>query len=281
MYTEDELLPISALSHIVFCERRAALIHLEGAWEENRFTAEGRKMHEKVHEGGPESRAGVRIARGLRLRSLVLGLAGQADVVEFWERSSSFAKASEDRAISYQRSEEESEEKNRTDWTERTNSGEEKPGLGSRGWGLEEEGFNRREHKERREENSGWERVYPVEYKRGRPKPDRCDEVQLCAQALCLEEMLGVEIPEGAIFYGQPRRRHAVVFDEALREQTKSLAKRMHELFEAGITPSAKCEKKCEQCSLKEVCLPKAVSARRSVKRYVEEALKETGENLS
>ena len=70
MYSEDELLPLSALQHLLFCERQCALIHIEQAWEENRLTAEGRVLHERVHEADDESRGDVRIARGLRLRSL-------------------------------------------------------------------------------------------------------------------------------------------------------------------------------------------------------------------
>ena len=83
MYTEDNLLPLSALQHLAFCPRQCALIHIEQAWSENRLTAEGRLMHERVHDGEDESRGDVRIVRGLRLRSLRLGLAGIADVVEF------------------------------------------------------------------------------------------------------------------------------------------------------------------------------------------------------
>jgi CRISPR-associated exonuclease Cas4 len=83
MYAEDELVPISALQHMAFCERQCALIHVEQAWEENRLTVEGRNMHDRVHEHASESRPGIRVARGLRLRSLRLGLTGVADVVEF------------------------------------------------------------------------------------------------------------------------------------------------------------------------------------------------------
>jgi CRISPR-associated exonuclease Cas4 len=88
LFSEDDLLSISALSHLLFCERRCALVHIEQAWDENRFTAEGRIMHEKVHDAGEESRGDVRISRGLRLRSLRLGLTGMADVVEFHEQRS-------------------------------------------------------------------------------------------------------------------------------------------------------------------------------------------------
>ena len=144
MFTEDDLLPISALQHLLFCERQCALIHVEGLWADNVLTVEGTHMHRRSDEGADEKRDGVRIVRALPLRSLRLGLAGRADVVEF----------------------------------------------------------------HRGEPGAAWA-PFPVEYKRGRAKRERCDQVQLCAQALCLEEMLGVEIPAGALFYGQapPRRR--------------------------------------------------------------------------
>ncbi|MBN2559321.1 MAG: CRISPR-associated protein Cas4 [Phycisphaerae bacterium] len=209
MYKEDQLLPISALQHLLFCERQCALIHIEQAWTENRLTVEGRIMHDKVHNGADESRGAVRIARGLRLRSLGLGLTGQADVVEFHRQT-----------------------------------------VGS------------------------WQ-PFPVEYKRGRPKPEACDEVQLCAQALCLEEMLGVEIPEGAIFYGQPRRRHPVAFDQALRAQTESAARRLRDLLTAGVTPPAAYEKKCRNCSLLNLCMPKTAGRQKSAAGYLERMLRE------
>jgi len=113
--------------------------------------------------------------------------------------------------------------------------------------------------------------VYPVEHKRGRPKPSHCDWVQLCAQALCLEEMLNTEIPEGAIFYGQPRRRQTVVFDSALREETEQTARSLHALIQSGKTPPAEYNsKKCGACSLLEICMPKK---HRTVSRYLQECL--------
>ena len=78
-----------------------------------------------------------------------------------------------------------------------------------------------------------------MEYKRGKPKPDECDKVQLCAQALCLEEMLATPVPAGAIFYGQPRRRLDVTLDDALRAETERAAERLHDLIRAGRTPPA------------------------------------------
>jgi CRISPR-associated exonuclease Cas4 len=212
MYSEDDLLPISALQHLLFCERQCALIHIEHVWEENRLTVEGKNMHERVHEQTSESRPGIRIARGLRLRSLRLGLVGMADVVEYHLKSE----------ISNLKS----------------------PGL-----------------------------PLPVEYKRGKPKADHCDEVQLCAQALCLEEMLDVPIPAGALFYGATHRRQDVDFDEPLRALTTQTAQGLHVLIEAGVTPPAQFAPKCEHCSLLNVCMPKQAANGRSVSLYLHNVL--------
>jgi CRISPR-associated exonuclease Cas4 len=214
MYTEDELIPISALQHMVFCSRQCALIHIEQVWAENLFTAEGRGLHQKVHEAEAESRDGVRIVRGLRLRSLELGLVGQADVVEFHEDADGVAV----------------------------------PTL------------------------AGRHRPFPVEYKRGKPKIDVCDEVQLCAQAMCLEEMLCTGIPRGALFYGRPRRRKEVEFTEALRQQTRDAAAQLHALFNSRKTPAAKYEKKCESCSLLERCMPKITGIKKNIRHYLSQA---------
>jgi CRISPR-associated exonuclease Cas4 len=110
---------------------------------------------------------------------------------------------------------------------------------------------------------------FPVEYKRGKPKADDCDRVQLCAQAICLEEMLNVTIPAGALFYGQTRRREDVVFDSELRTKTTEISQRVHELIEGGVTPKAIYAKKCEKCSLLELCMPKTCSKAKSVNKYL------------
>lgn len=205
MYAENDLLPISALQHLLFCERQCALIHIEQVWNDNRFTTEGRILHEKVHELGDETRAGVRIARALPLRSLKLGLNGVADVVEFHR----------------------------------------------------EDGANK------------W-RPFPVEYKRGKPKVESCDTVQLCAQAMCLEEMLDVEIHCGALFYGKIRRRLDVVFDDVLRVLVADTARRLHDLIFGGITPSPRYDERCEHCSLIDDCMPRALRHKRSVGSYID-----------
>lgn len=209
MYAIDDLLPLSALQHFVFCERQCALIYTEQAWAENRLTVEGKIMHEHVHDESRESRGDVRIDYGVSLRSLRLGLIGKADVVEFHRRL------------------------------------------------------------------DGSRLPFPVEYKRGKPKADDCDKVQLCAQAICLEEMLSVAIPEGALFYGQTRHRLDVVIDKVLRRKTEDTARRAHDLITSGQTPKPVYEKRCESCSLVAECLPKAIQKQRSVKSYLTSILRE------
>ena len=209
-YNEDDLIMLSALQHYVFCPRQCALTHIEQTWTESGLTAEGRIMHEKVHEANRESRGDVRIEYGTPLRSLRLGLIGKADVVEF----------------------------------------------------------------HRLTENT-WQ-PFPVEYKRGKPKPDDCDKVQLCAQAMCLEEMLGIEIQRGALFYGKTRRRLAVVFDNTLRSKTEDIAGKARALIESGQTPQPVFSKRCKSCSLFGECLPKTIEKRKSAKRYLANAMSES-----
>jgi CRISPR-associated exonuclease Cas4 len=244
MYTEDELLPISALQHLAFCERQWALIHLEGVWVENRLTAEGRVLHERAHEAETESRGPVRIARGLRLRSLRLGLSGIADVVEFHRVEESPGANQEITAGSGPQQEAEMPEGTGKSACSTVRL----PGV------------------------HGLWAPFPVEYKRGRPKKGPFDEIQLCAQALCLEEMLGAPIPSAALFYGTPMRRTEVVLSAALRAQTENLAARLHELTRRGVTPPPVYEEKCESCSLMPVCMPKGLSKGRSVEAYLASA---------
>ena len=115
---------------------------------------------------------------------------------------------------------------------------------------------------------------FPVEYKRGRPKEHQADELQLCAQAMCLEEMLCCEIPRGALFYGEPRRRTAVGFSPELRQMVRDFAEEMHQYARRGCTPKAKLTKSCNACSLKELCLPQ-LTRRGSVSAYLKQAMEE------
>ena len=111
---------------------------------------------------------------------------------------------------------------------------------------------------------------YPVDFKRGRKRRWDNDEVQLCAQAMCLEEMLNVPVPKGAIFHIRSQHRREVIFNEALRQQTIHAAARLHEIVHTRITPPAEWKARCKGCSLLETCMPKAWRPRATAKRYLE-----------
>ncbi|MDD2402099.1 MAG: CRISPR-associated protein Cas4 [Clostridia bacterium] len=118
-----------------------------------------------------------------------------------------------------------------------------------------------------------WQSV-PVEYKRGKPKKDIIDVVQLCAQALCLEEMLSTNVNYGYLFYGETKHRTKVLLDEELRNKVVEYSKQMHDLFEKQYTPKAATDnKKCKSCSLADVCLPKLGKKQASVSNYVKKYL--------
>ena len=115
---------------------------------------------------------------------------------------------------------------------------------------------------------------YPVEYKRGKPKPHQADELQLCAQAICLEEMLCCSIEEGSLFYGETRRRQPVAFDASLRQTVQEMAAQMHQYAQRGYTPKVKPKKGCSACSLKDLCLP-VLCKKRSAAKWTAEKLEE------
>ena len=117
-------------------------------------------------------------------------------------------------------------------------------------------------------ERDGLWKPFPVEYKRGKPKEHSADELQLCAQAMCLEEMLCCDIPQGALFYGEPRRRTVVDFTPELRKDVRDCLTEMHQLYERGYTPKVKPGSMCRACSLKDLCLP-SLTRRRSVVEYL------------
>ena len=114
-----------------------------------------------------------------------------------------------------------------------------------------------------------------MEYKRGKPREDTGDTLQLCGQAMCLETMLCCDIPEGALYYGEIRRREKVLFTPELRAQVKTLLSEMHTLYRRGYTPKVKPTKSCNACSLKELCLPRLMKAK-PVSAYLKAALEET-----
>ena len=112
--------------------------------------------------------------------------------------------------------------------------------------------------------------LYPIEYKRGRPKSHQADEVQLCAQALCLEEMLDTTIPEGALFYGRSRRRKPIEFDSELRQISERVAADTREMIATGRTPPSEYKpRKCDNCSVNEFCQPRAIRAQDAVRDWL------------
>jgi CRISPR-associated exonuclease Cas4 len=205
MNTESDPVPISALQHQVYCPRQAALIHLDQAWEDNLFTARGHRAHERVAEGGAESRGGSRTELAMPLWSERLGLVGVADAVE-----------------------------------------------------LRADGA-----------------AYPVEYKHGPRRPGLHDDVQLCAQAMCLEEMLGRAVLEGAIWHISSRRRRKVAFTPALREAVLRALGEFRETRAAGRLPPPVNDRRCAGCSLRERCMPH-VPMQRSAPSWLFEPLLDT-----
>jgi CRISPR-associated exonuclease Cas4 len=187
----DDYPPLSALNHLLFCERRCALLRIEGVWVENVHTTGGTLDHRRAHSVSDRARSSIRVASGLRLVSHRLRLTGVADLVEFREPGPSRAEV-----------------------------------------------------------------PYPVEYKRGRRKRWDNDEVQLCAQAVCLEEMLGVSVPKGAIYHITSRGRREIEFTAALREKTEAAATRLHELLASRQVPTPELKPRCRGCSIRGVCLP-------------------------
>ncbi len=119
--------------------------------------------------------------------------------------------------------------------------------------------------------DGNWNPV-PVEYKHGKPKENNADELQLCAQAICLEEMFQTVIPEGYLFYGENKRRSHVDFTEGLREEVKNMTKEMHELFQRGYTPNVKPTKQCKACSLENLCVPKLQKTMK-VREYIRQGI--------
>lgn len=201
----DNSIPISALQHMAYCARQAALIHVERIWHDDRNTALGKVVHENFDISGKLSRRGVEIVHRMFLVSHRLGVTGFADMVELHRD----AKAP---------------------------------------FGL---------------------RPVPVEAKKGRVKALRADEIQLCAQAMALEERFGVDVPTAALYYDASHRRKIIAIDQPLRDETLALANEMRRVMEASALPSPVYqERKCSRCSLESACMPQAArSATAWIKR--------------
>ena len=217
MENQEEYLLLSGIQHFAFCRRQWALIHLEQSWGENVHTVLGELVHNRAHDAEiREHRGDTIIVRGLAVRSQMLGLSGECDVVEFHKSAVGHPLSGED--------------------------------------GL-------------------WLPT-PVEYKKGYSKITDIDRLQLCAQAMCLEEMFCVDIPKGYLYYNTTKSREKVIFGENLRSSTNETAFEMHKAYMRGITPAVKKKKACKSCSLKDICLPelpKRTSVAEYVSRFVEE----------
>jgi len=190
-WRDEELVPISALQHWIYCPRQCALIHVEQVFEENVFTLRGQAVHKQVDIPETEMQGSLRIERALPLCSEKLGLVGRADVVEFREDT-----------------------------------------------------------------------PYPIDYKLGPRRAKVADDVQLCAQAICLEEMLGASVMRGAIFHHKSRRRREVVFSPSLRNLVGQTTQEVRNLIKTFKVPSPVADARCRHCSLHEACMPNILSSR-------------------
>jgi len=189
MNNDERIIMISALQHYAYCPRQFALIHIEQVWAENRYTAEGNLLHERVDSHAAEKRGNTRSERSVLIKSDQYKIKGIMDLLEI--------------------------------------------------------------------ENSEPVKYFPVEYKRGKSKIQDWDRIQLCAQALCIEEMRETIVSEGAIWYWESRRRESVKIDSQLRQLTTTIINHAHKLLKTGKTPLPTDNiKRCRACSLKDLCEP-------------------------
>lgn len=217
-YSEDEYLMLSGIQHFCFCRRQWALIHIEQIWHENLLTAEGRIVHERVHDPSfNEKRKDLLVIRGMNIHSAELGVSGQCDVVEFHL--------------------------------------DEVNGIHLHG-------------------RKGLWLPSPVEYKRGTIKTSDADRLQLCCQAMCLEEILLCKIEKGHLYYNEIRKREEVMFSDEMRNMVKTMLSEMHEYMRKGYSPKPHKSKACVSCSLKNDCLPE-LEKHSSAARYIEAGIRE------
>jgi len=209
---DDDLLPISFLNDLLFCERRAALHLNEQIWKDNQFTTEGSLAHKRVDLPKNVRRGEQNNVTGMWLVCYRLGLIGKGDLIEFHA------------------------------------------------------------------DDHGTLIPYPVDFKRGKKRRWDNNEAQLCGQALCLEEMLQVSVPRGAIFHIKSGRREEIEFDQSLRAKTEQAALRLRQLIDRRETPTAKYHPKCKGCSLLEWCMPKSLRPRSTAARYLQSIAEESGD---
>ena len=196
---DAEYLPLSWLSQICYCPRRAGLLLNERLWAESRDTAKGRAEHERVHTQRVEKRGDLIKLYEYTVFSDTMQLNGKCDCIEAVHNDGGCRIPAAEFPV----------------------------------------------------------QLYPIEYKHGTVRDEEEYKIQLCAQAMCLEEMFGACIPEGALFFISSHRRMVVPLDDALRNRTRQLARQLHEMRKALSTPAAVYSSKCRRCSLLELCMPK------------------------
>ncbi|MCK9188066.1 CRISPR-associated protein Cas4 [Acidithiobacillus sp.] len=197
MEATEDLVPLSALQHWIYCPRQCGLIHLEQQFEDNVHTARGQAVHHLVDTPGYEVKRGVRVERALPLWSDRFGLIGKADLVEFHPDG----------------------------------------------------------------------RIYPVEFKHGRKRDRIHDDIQLAAQAMCLEDMLGRPVPQGAIYHASSHRRREVDITEDLRVLVSETADAIRAMLASGILPPPVNDARCRECSLREICQPEMLAQQTQMDR--------------
>ena len=216
-----EALPLSLLNDLLYCPRRAALKAVEGWRGTNVHTVRGDIVHEHADLPGYEVAKGVTVLRALPVWSERLGLSGKCDVVEVRSAECGVRRA---------------------------------------GGGAPGAEWAARSGQSAIRNPQSEMQLAPVEYKKGRRRAFENDDAQLCAQALCLEEMFGVQVERGAVFHAASKRRREVEFTRALRKLTEDAVGALHQLVTGGRVPAAVFKPACEECSLFEICLPKGTS---------------------
>ena len=214
-----EPLPLSLLNDFLYCHRRAALKVVEGWRSANQHTARGDIVHEHADLRGYEVTKGVKLLRALPVFSDRLGLSGKCDIVEVHPAAAEVTRPT----------------------SPKSEIGNQKAGMQSEPPHV-----------------GSYEKLFPVEFKVGKRRQWENDDAQLCAQALCLEEMFQTKIPGGAVFHADSKRRREIEFTPALRALTENAVAELHALVELTELPRAEYREACEECSLYDICLPKA-----------------------
>ena len=267
-----EMLPLSLLNDYLYCPRRAALKVIEGWREANQHTVRGDIVHEHSDLAGYEVVKGVTLWRALPVWSDRLGLSGKCDIVEVrW-------KGEEAERLSAEHAKHADDALSSPTFHLFSSA---RPSLSGGAPSPLPSPPALRTERERNPEAEGIASLFPVEFKLGKRRPWENDDVQVCAQAMCLEEMFGLAVPRGAIFHADSKRRREVEFTAALRQRTEEAARELQALIRAfeisdlrleiPRLPPAIFKPACEQCSLYEICLPEATCLESRAERLIRE----------